>query len=276
MPSPRRRFTIRPVTPEDAPAGDEFYRRAGTPLAGPLELMLQTGNAFLAAYDESGALQGLVRHWDDEGIAWWDLLVSNAPGAGRALARGVESRAQDRGLRLVRLEVPDAGRLVNLFHRWGYRTVGHTKGDGGETMAVLEKRLALLTVREQRRTDADAIAEVTGEDAWVYSQGARPGAFIAADGDRVVGFIAVRDAGAGQASISAPALLAEYRGRGLELWMIERAATYAETNGYHTAELAALPGLDAIRRALEDRHWHREGDRYLRRFRDLDTHHEDD
>lgn len=278
-PGARPRFTIRPITAEDAAAGEQFYRAAAVSLAGPLELMLQTGNAFLAAYDAAGRVRGLVRYWDDEGIAWWDLLISAAPGAGRALVRGVEMRAQDRGLRLVRLMAPDAGRLLPLFHRWGYRTVGHTREDhdgAPVTMAVLEKRLALLTVREQRRADADEIGAISGEDPWVYGQGARPGAFAAADGDRVVGFVSVRDGGSGLAMISEPALLEAYRGRGLELWMIERAATYAETNGYHTAEVPASAELNAQRRALEDRQWRREGEKYIRRFRDLDAHREDD
>lgn len=278
-----RRFTIRPVTAEDAATGEQFYREAGVTLAGHLEILLQTGNAFLAAYDTSGSLCGLVRHWDDEGVAWWDLLVSIAPGAGRALVRGVQRLAQDRGLRFVRIMTEDASRLPPVFQRWGYRTVGHVREehDGKQvTMAVLEKRLALLTVREQRRADAPEIGRLTGEDPWVYEQGTRPGVFIAADGDRVVGVINVRDAKGGLALISEPALLEEYRGRGLELWMIERAAMYAETNGYHTAEVGASTHLDAERRAFEDRQWHREGAgdqaKYVRRFRDLDAPSEDD
>ncbi|MBA4179970.1 MAG: hypothetical protein C0506_05210 [Anaerolinea sp.] len=279
MPTPSsRRFTIRPVTADDAATGEQFYRDAGVTLVGPLAILLQTGNAFLAAYDASGRLQGLVRHWDDEGVAWWDLLVSASAGAGRMLIRGVEMRAQDRGLRFVRLMAPDGSRLLPVFHRWGYRTVGHTREEHeGElvTMAVLEKRLALLTVREQRRSDAAEIGRITGEDPWVYEQGSRPGVFVAADGDRVAGVVSARDGKGGLALISEPALLDAYRGRGLELWMIERAATYAETNGYHTAEVPASPALDSQRRGLEDRHWHLEGAgkaaRYVRRFRDLDA-----
>ena len=280
---PAPRFAVRPITAEDATVGEQFYLAAGVPLERPLELLLQTGNAFLAAYDARGTLRGLVRTWDDEGIAWWDMLVSTSPGAGRALVRGVEMRAQDRGLRLVRLAAPETSRVLGAFHRWGYRTVGHTHRDqegGPVTMAVLEKRLALLTVREQRRSDAAEVGRIRDEDPWVYEQGQRPGVFVAADGDRVVGVVSVHDGNGGLARISEPALDERYRGRGLEVWMLERAATYAETNGYHSAEVAALAALADVRRALEDRQWHMEGVgdalRYVRRFRDLDARADDE
>ncbi|MEP6871564.1 MAG: hypothetical protein ABI939_06885, partial [Anaerolineaceae bacterium] len=240
--------------------------------------LLQTGNAFLAAYDERGVLRGMVRFWDEDGTGWLDLLVSTAPGAGRALIRGVERLAQDHGIRFVRLAVPEASALPPVMQRWGYRPVGHREGDDGGRavrMLVHEKRLALLTVREQRRPDAAAIGELTGDDPWVYEQGTRPGVFVAADGDNVVGFVSVRDGGDGLALITEPTLLASYRSRSLELWMIERSATYAETNGYHTAHVVAALVLDGYRRELEDRLWHRdeiEGRAtYVRRFRDLDA-----
>jgi hypothetical protein len=95
---------------------------------------------------------------------------------------------------------------------------------------------------------------------------ARPGWFVAADGDRVVGAIAVRDGGAGLARVTEPVLAAGYGGRGLETWMIERAAYYAETNGYHSAELATTGVTRPLERALEDRRWFAERDVYVRRF----------
>ena len=67
--------------------------------------------------------------------------------------------------------------------------------------------------------------------------------------------------------ISAPLLDERYLGRGLDAWMVERASVYAETNGYHTAELPAEPRINAIRKALEDRFWVLDGERYLRVYR---------
>jgi hypothetical protein len=48
--------------------------------------------------------------------------------------------------------------------------------------------------------------------------------------------------------------------------MLERAGTYAETNGYHTAEAEAVPDLEPLKRDLEDRRWFREGDVWRRVF----------
>lgn len=243
--------------------------------AAAFETLMQTGSAFLVAMADQEGLAGAVRFRDDEGIAWFDLLVSARPGAGQQLVRGVETGAQDRGLRLVRVEVPD-GRLPAYFERLGYRAVSRVVGEDGAPRLVLEKRLALLTVREQRRADADAIGQLTGEDPWVFEQGARPGWFVAADGDRVVGVISARDGGSGLAHISEPILQDGYRGRGIEAWMVERASTYAETNGYHSAELPVTPATDAVRKALEDRFWYRDSARYFRRYRDLDVANEED
>ena len=78
--------------------------------------------------------------------------------------------------------------------------------------------------------------------------------------------ISVRDAGGGTASIGEPILRDDYRGRGIEVWMLERCATYAETNGFHTAELALTPSTDAHRKALEDRFWQREPPLWVKRF----------
>src|SRR5687768_17277123 len=117
-----RRFCTRPASPDDARSAAAVYARAfadcqdafpdaaeATTEAG-FQLLLQTGNAFLVAEHE-GAAVGAVRHQEDEGILWFDLLASIVPGAGRELARAVDRLAQDRGLRLVRSRVPDLGRL---------------------------------------------------------------------------------------------------------------------------------------------------------------------
>lgn len=270
-------FRIRAATPDDADAVASLYAQAGRGLpgapntAGEFERLIQTGNAFLVA-ERDGNVAGAVRHGDDAGIGWLDLLVGGVAGAGPALLGAVERGAQDRGFRLVRMVVPEDSRLPACFARWGYLPVSRSKGEWGgreQVLLTLEKRLALLTVREQRREDAGAIGELTGQDPWVYGQGARPGVFVAADGDRVIGFVAVRDGGAGLARIDEPVLREAYQGRRLELWMIERCATYAETHGFHSAELEATEGLVAFRRALEDRTWELDGRVFRRRFRDL-------
>jgi predicted GNAT family acetyltransferase/N-acetylglutamate synthase-like GNAT family acetyltransferase len=262
-------FTIRLATSEDAVLAAGLYANSGMPEApaapGEFERMTQTGHAFLIAEDEHG-IAGAVRYHDDEGITWFDLLVSEEPGAGRELVLAICRGAQDRGIRLVRAETADRFPLPEYFGRLGFLPVGRGQRDGQPTV-TLERRLPLLTVREQRRTDADAIGTLTGEDPWVFEQGARPGWFVAADGDTVVGVISVADAGGGLARISAPTLLESYSGRGLDAWMVERASLYAETNGYHTAELPAEPRTITMRKALEDRFWHFDGDRYLRVYR---------
>lgn len=226
--------------------------------------MTQTGHAFLVADGET--LSGAVRHHDEEGIGWFDLLVSGRPWAGVHLIRAVERGCQDRGIRLVRAYCPDTGVFPDYFSRLGYLPIGRRNSADGQPELLLERRLPLLTVREQRRSDAAAIGALTGEDPWVFEQGARPGWFVAADGDRVVGVTQVSDAGAGVARIRPPLLSAGYDGRSLELWMLDRAAIYAETNGYHTAELEAAPVLDAVRKGLEDRYWIRERDTWRRVF----------
>ncbi|MBE0609262.1 MAG: hypothetical protein IH609_07775 [Dehalococcoidia bacterium] len=264
-------FTFRIATTDDAAAAAALYARSGLAdapaSAAEFELMTQTGHAFLVA--ESGvALAGLVRFHDEEGITWFDLLVASVPGAGRTLVHAVIRGAQDRGIRLARSRVPDRWPLPEYFSRAGFLPIGREADpDSGEPLLVVERRLPLLTVREQRRADAAAIGELTGEDPWVFEQGARPGWFVAADGDRVVGAISCRDAGGGLAGISEPVLRDDYRGRTLEVWMIERAALYAETNGYHTAELPAAPSLDRLRKELEDRLWYLDGTRHVRAFR---------
>ena len=263
------RFSVRLATTDDAADAAHLYGQSSLPDApnspGDFERMAQTGHAFLVAEDPHG-IAGVVRFHDDDGITWFDLLVSGEPGAGRELVAAVCRGAQDRGIRLVRAVSDDTFPLPDYFGRLGFLPVGRGNRDGGPTV-TLERRLPLLTVREQRRSDAAAIGELTGEDPWVFEQGARPGWFVAADGDSVVGVISVTDAGGGLARISSPVLREAYLGRGLDAWMVERASVYAETNGYHTAELPADPRTNAIRKALEDRFWHFDGDRYIRVYR---------
>lgn len=264
-----RAFTIRAFTPDDATAADGLlaqafagfehdFSAAAEALARGTLVLSQTGSALLVADDAEG-VAGLVRWWPDEGVAWLDLLVSAAPWAGAALVAAVERRAQDAGLRLVRLSAPDRSGLEAYFGRLGYLVVMRApSADGGTPQVTMEKRLPLLTVREQRRTDAAAIAALTGEDPWVFEQGPRPGWFVLADGDRIAGAVAVRDAGAARAVVRGLWLEARYRGRGLERWMAERAAQYAETNGFALVELPAT-GLEPLRRAFEDARWFLEG-----------------
>lgn len=274
-------LTFRRATLDDAPAVAALYARAfandfglhpgaadaSTP-AG-FALMVQTGHAFLLAEGE-GRLAASVRLREEEGVLHFDLLASAVPGAGRALTRAVDRAAQDRGLRLVRTRVPDRGRLPDVFARWGYLPVGRARLElpaGGQASFVdAEKRVPLLTVREQRRDDAPAIAALTGEDTWFLAQAPRPGWFVLADGDRVAGVIAVRDAGRGRARLTPPTLADGYQGRTLEPWMLERASLYAATNGALFAEVPATPALRALERELEDRRWFREGEAYVRRL----------
>ena len=237
--------------------------------AADISRLMQTGHAFLVAEYE-GLVVGAVRHADAEGIASFDLLASSRAGAGRALVAAVERLAQDTGTRLVRTRIPPASILEDYFARRGYVGISREPQDAAASGAgriLLEKRVPLLTVREQRRADAAAIGLLTGEDPWTFEQGARPGWFVASDGERVVGVISVRDAGGGTAALSPPILASGYGGRSLELWMVDRAAYYAETNGYHTALLPAIPGMRPHERALEDRQWFADGEHYVRRFR---------
>ncbi len=137
--------------------------------------------------------------------------------------------------------------------------------DAWETGQVPRGDLELPTTL-WNNSDAAAIGELTGEDPWVFEQGARPGWFVASDGDRVVGVIQVADAGGGLARVRVPVLASGYGGRELELWMLDRAATYAETNGYHTAEVAAHASLESVRKGMESRFWVRDGAAWRRIF----------
>lgn len=277
MMRPRAQFHIRPAATDDAGELASLYIDnfgAAMPLprdaadviepAGASRL-LQTGHAFLVAL-LGDTVVGAVRHGDRDGIAWLDLLVSAAPGAGAALLRAVENRAQDHGLRLVHAAVPDGSPVELFFNRHGYVGYSREADDQGRTWLHLERRLPLLTVRQQRRSDAEAIAILTGREAWVFEQNVLPGWFVASDGERVVGAVSVGDLGGGAGEVSVPALLDDYRGRGLEVWMVERAATHGETGGYHTLQLAADPTLEPLARDLEDRRWFREGDHYVKRL----------
>jgi GNAT superfamily N-acetyltransferase len=264
------RFRVREAGAEDAPALAELYEGSGLEGApadeGEAARMLQTGHAFLVAEDGAG-VAGAVRWREEEGIAWFDLLRSLEPWAGADLVRAVGRRAQDHGLRLARCRAPGTRRLAGYFARLGFLPIGREAGAGGEPVLLLERRLPLLTVREQRREDAPAIGRLTGADPWPFEQGARPGWFVAADGERVVGVTGVTDARGGLATISEPVVDADYAGRGLETWLVERARQYAETHGFHTCELAATPRTLALRRALEDRLWHLDGARFVRVMR---------
>ncbi|MEX0781701.1 MAG: hypothetical protein WD557_03555 [Dehalococcoidia bacterium] len=270
------RFSVRPADEDDPPAIAAIFAsvRAAYPprfvealdlTAQDVSRLMQTGHAFLVA-EARGSMAGAVRHRDDEGIGWFDLLASAQAGAGRALVAAVERMAQDRGLRLVRTKVPDVEILEHYLGRRGYVGISREQGENGQPVLVLEKRVPLLTVREQRRSDAEAIEALTGEEAWLFEQMPRPGWFVASDGDRVVGAVAVRDGGEGLARVTEPALAEGYASRGLEVWMIERAAYYAETNGYHSAQLPLTETTRPLQRALEDRRWFAEGGVYVRRF----------
>jgi len=225
---------------------------------------LQTGQAMLVA-EHDGALAAMVRHGEEEGIAWFDLLASRRAGAGWTLVRMVEMAAQDGGLRLVRCRIPDEPVLEDYFGWLGYLPVSR-EDDSGRRVLVLERRLPLLTVRDQRREDAQIIARLTGNDSYAFELGHRPGWFIVADGDRVAGVAWVTDAGGGGARAEPPVLVERYRGRRLEPWILERLAYHASHAGYHTITAQRDAWLDAARRELEERGWHQAGDVYVRRL----------
>lgn len=220
---------------------------------------LQTGSEMLVAEGPGGTVAGAVRFASHDGVQWFDSLGSVAPGAGRELVREVERLGQERGLRQSRTRLPSAERVRWAFQRWGYVPVAREGGRGEPEVYVVERRLPLLTVREQRRADASAIAMLTGEDPWQFEQGARAGWFVLADGERVAGVVSVRDNRDGVARVSLPVLAERYRGRGLELWMIDVAIRYASTGGFHTATLPAAAGAGRLHRDLEDRRWQCEG-----------------
>jgi predicted N-acetyltransferase YhbS/GNAT superfamily N-acetyltransferase len=266
-------FNVRRFLPADAPAVDDLLQQgfggfeehfpgAAEALAMGATRLAQTGHDILVATDEAG-LAGVVRFREVDGIGWFDLLVSGAPGAGRALVRAVERNAQDLGVRLLRVQTPDDPVLDGYFHRLGYLPVWR---DVGSRQVVYERRLPLLTVREQRRSDAADIGRLTGEDPWQFEQGLRPGWFVLADGERVVGVIAVREARPGVAAAREPVVQAGYEGRALEVWMLERVAQYAETNGFYTISAPHTPALKKYERELEERRWFPEGELFVKQL----------
>ena len=195
--------------------------------ADRLAVRMQTGEGFLLAEFE-GWVAGVVRRSEAEGIA--GLRPARLPrgGGGTRPHPRDRGRAQDGGLRLVRAQLPDEPRLADYFAALGYLPIGRANEEfRDERIAVLtvERRLPLLTVREQRRSDANAIAALADEDPWPFEQGSRPGWFVASDGDRVVGVIQSRDAGGGLAAIREPVLAAGYEGRGLDAWMVDAPPT---------------------------------------------------
>ncbi len=260
-------FVVRDFTPDDATAADEAWQQAfgGLDEEGPgveeallrgALVLSQTGSRILIA-ERAGRLCGVVRWWDEEGVAWFAMLAASEAGAGRALVRRVEQAAQDRGFRLARAVCSDWTALPDYFGRLGYLTVGRA-----DNLVTVEKRLPLLTVREQRRGDGEAIAALTGEDSWPFDQGTRPGWFVLADGQRIAGVVAAKTGRTATATVTAPVVAAGYDGRALELWMIERAATWAATNGCVSADVPASASLRALERELEDRRWFRDGEVY--------------
>jgi GNAT superfamily N-acetyltransferase len=274
-------FHVRPAVPEDSAeaarvvaaafAGlGESFPEAPAIDASRFELLLQTGSDVLVA-EHDGRLAGVVRRWQEDGVAWLDLLASARAGAGRALLRAVEHGAQDRGCRTVRLEAADVRGLPDFFQRAGYSPVSRTKTLAGHSMLTMEKRVPLLTVREQRRGDGPFIERLTGRDGWLFDQQPQAGWFIAADGEHSAGVVWVQDHGAGVATVATPLLVPGYEGRGLEVWMIERAALWAETNGFHTLELAVDGTTKPLERTLEDYGWFVAAERaaYVRRARQV-------
>lgn len=274
-------ISVRPFEPDDAGPVDRVLAtafadeprspRTSEAIARGSALISQMGSALLVA-ERDGEVAGAVRWWQDEGVAWFDLLASERPPIGRQLIAAVEARAQDHGLRLVRIETPEWWLIEEYFGRAGYLPVQRSRPGSTPAMVTLEKRLPLLTVREQRRADAAEIGRLSGEDPWPFEQGQRPGWFVLADGQRIGGVIAImRGESRDAAMIRGPWLDPSYRSRGLEIWMADRAAQFAAMNGYTSIALAA-PGLEARRRDFEERRWFLRGTgaaaRYVRQLDD--------
>jgi GNAT superfamily N-acetyltransferase len=275
-------FHVRQAVPEDGPRAAEVLARAYRgradvfPEAAALsperfDLLLQTGTDLLVAETED-AVEGVVRRWEEDGVAWLDLLAATRTGAGKALVQAVERSAQDRGCRTVRLETPDLYGLPDLFQRWGYSPVSRSAA-GSHDVLTMEKRVPLLTVREQRRGDGPFIERLTGRDGWLFDQQPQPGWFVAADGERSVGLVWANDLGFGTGRIETPLLDPGYLGRGLEVWMVERTALWCETNGFHTLELALDETTKPHKRVLEEYGWHAEAgsDVLIRRPRHVES-----
>jgi hypothetical protein len=265
------RHRVRAFQPDDAACVDDLWRQAfagfeqeysGAEEAlamGAARLAATGWKIFVAESRRSGGCTGAVRWWDVEGVGWFDLLVAAEPFAGRDLVREAERWSQQRGLRFLRAQVPPEPGLAAYFSFLGYREVG-VERDGVRT---LERRLPLLTVREQRRGDAEAIAALTGADSWPFEQGHRPGWFVLADGERVVGAVAAREGAYGEAVVETLALAEDYRDRRLEPWMIARAGTWAATNGFHTVRIPADLVAPALERDLEEIGYFADGPEYV-------------
>lgn len=267
-------FEIRPATQDDARAIAAICREA--PDEGAAELferwhdpaqvarLLQTGHDVTVA-ERDGEVAAFAEWREDEGVAWCERVASRVPGAGRVLVRAFGRRAQDGGLRLVRSHVPEGTMLEDFFAWLGYLPISR-ETRGGHEWVVVERRVPLLTVREQRRGDATIIAAMTGEDPYAFEMLMKGGCFVAADGDRVVGVTWLSDAGGGAGRVAGPWLDDAYRDRGLELWMLERLAYHGEHSGYHTLVVTDSPALAGLERDLEDRTWFRDGSGYVKRL----------
>jgi GNAT superfamily N-acetyltransferase len=264
-------FQVRPFQPDDAAAVDDLWRSAFSGFEAEFPgaedalglgaaRMAATGARILVAIDAAGGCVGAVLWGTDEGIGAVSLLVSAGWFAGRDLVREVERRAQRAGLRVLRATTPPEPALADYAWFLGYREVARDARS-----VTFERRLPLLTVREQRRTDAEGIAHVAGVDPWPFEQGARPGWFVLADGDRITGVASVKEESFGVAVIDTLVLEDAYRGRDIETWMLVRAGDWAATHGFHTvsAPVALLEGV--AERDLEDIGWFRDGARYVRR-----------
>jgi hypothetical protein len=265
-------FEVRPFQPDDAAAVDDLWRQAFSgfeeglataeeALAKGAARLAATGRTIFVATGAAASCAGAVIAWDDEGIGWFDLLVAGLPFAGRPLVKAVERWAQVRGLRTLRARIPPDRGLLAYFSFLGYREIASVPGGG----SILERRLPLLTVREQRREDAGRIGELAGVDPWPFEQGARPGWFVLADGARVVGVVSVTETGRGEAAIHVLVLEAPYERLGVETWMLGRAATWARTNGFHTVTVPAALVASLAERDLEDAGWYPEGSRFVLR-----------
>lgn len=267
------RFLVRGASSEDASALAELIRKAFGDLleaypaaaeaadAGRLALLLQTGAKMLVAEDDRGAA-GTVRWWREEGVAWFDLLASRRPFAGRTLVRAVERLARDLGLRLCRAAVLEGSRAERAFSFWGYFPV-QRRQERGRSFLVMERRLPLLTVREARREDAEVLSRLTGRDPWFFATMRPPGWYVAADGDAVVGVCWVERGGT-EWSVGDLIVLPEHEGRGLEAWLLEWAAFYAATHGAERLRVQRSPLLERHAPELEARGWRPEADAFLR------------
>jgi hypothetical protein len=88
---------------------------------------------------------------------------------------------------------------------------------------------------------------------------------VLADGATVSGVVAVGESGFGEATVHTLVFAHRYRDRRLEPWMLERAGSWAETNGYHTVSVAASLVEACPERLLEDYGWFRVNDTFVRR-----------